>query len=42
MPLERLIDVLEQLDQKHLILLELAKSKKKLLWKMIWIAWFSI
>lgn len=30
MPLERLIDVLEQLDQKHLILLELAKSKKKI------------
>ncbi|WP_025716543.1 flagellar protein FlgN [Paenibacillus sp. 1-18] len=30
MPLVRLIDVLEQLDQKHLILLELAKSKKKI------------
>ncbi|MCP3794850.1 flagellar protein FlgN [Paenibacillus sp. CH40] len=30
MPLDRLIDVLEQLDQKHLILLELAKSKKKI------------
>ncbi|MNW38023.1 FlgN protein [compost metagenome] len=28
MPLERLIDVLEQLDQKHLILLDLVRSKK--------------